>query len=213
MIRRMTVAMMAFGALMVLMAIPAGAQLEPAPMDLLDALGTGKVEATFYGNGDESVKGRVRRTPFGPEKLFVAPGTQFWAQQEGLQGMTTLGWVPIDLSRSHIEYVTIPTACTNYDLPAPTTHDRMHAVCCPEPRMAVLSEQVGRSHPPQTVAQIAVWAIANNPRWDQIAGQVEADVKADTPEERAEQAEQWRLEAAHLMREAGINPNNFRVFR
>lgn len=213
MIRRMTLATMMLGALMVLAALPAAAELEPEPIDLLDALGTGQIDATFYGNGDESVRGRIRRTPFGPQKVFVAPGTQFWAQQEGLQGMTTLGWVPIDLSRSHIEYVTIPTACTNYNLPAPTTHDRMNPVCCPEPRMAALSEQVGRMHPPQTVAQIAVWAVANNPEWSDIVGLVEADVKARSPEERAQTAEQWRLQAAHLMREAGLNPNNYRVFR
>lgn len=213
MMRRMTVAMMMLGALMVLGAPPAGAERDPAPMDLLDALGTGQVEATFYGNGDESVRGRVRRTAFGPEKVLISPGTQFWAQREGLQGMTTLGWVPVDLTRSHVEYVTIPTACTNYDMPAPTTHDRMHPVCCPEPRMAALAEQAGRAHLPQTVAQIAVWAIANNPRWDEISGQVEADGNAETPEERAEQAELWRQQAAQLMRDAGINPRNYRVFR
>jgi hypothetical protein len=205
--------MVAVGAVMMLATLPAGAELEPEPVDLLDALATGQIDATFYGNGDDSVKGRVRRTPFGPEKVFIAPGTQFWAQQDGLQGMTTLGWVPIDLARSHIEYVEIPAACTNYNLPAPTRHDRMNPVCCPEPRMAALAEQVGRMHPPQPVAQIAVWAIANNPTWSEIAGLVEAEVTADTPEERAEGAEGYRDRAARLMREAGINPRNFRIFR
>jgi len=213
MIRRMTLAMMMLGALMVLAGAPAEAQQEPAPMDLLDALGTGKIDASFYGNGDESVKGRIRRSAFGPEKIVVSPGTQFWAQQDGLQGMTTLGWVPIDLTRSHIEYVTIPTACTNYDLPAPTTHDRMFPVCCPEPRMAALSEQVGRMHPPQTVAQIAVWAVANNPEWSEIEGLVLADIAAEDPEERAETAESYRQHAAHLMREAGLNLSKYRMFR
>jgi hypothetical protein len=209
----MVVTLMALGALAVLMAMPAAAELEPEPIDLLDALGTGRIDATFYGNGDESVKGRIRRTPFGPEKIFIAPGTQFWAQREGLQGMTTLGWVPIDLSRSHVDYVTIPTACTNWGLPAPTRHDRMNPVCCPEPRMAALSEQVGRMHPPQPVAQIAVWVIANNPTWEQIEGLVLADAKAETPEERAAIAETWRQQAGHLMHEAGINPRKYRVFR
>ncbi|MFW5868573.1 MAG: hypothetical protein ACOCX2_12190, partial [Armatimonadota bacterium] len=108
---------------------------------------------------------------------------------------------------------TIPTACTNYDLPAPTSRDRMNPVCCPEPRMAALAEQVGRAHPPQTVAQIAVWAIANNPPWDEIAGLVEADVEAETPEELTETAEAYRLQAADLVRSAGVNPGNYRMFR
>ncbi|MGI5818435.1 MAG: hypothetical protein ACOX9R_10125 [Armatimonadota bacterium] len=214
MVSRLTVSMvMVCAALVVLAGSPADAQRERTPMDLLDALGTGQIDATFYGNGDQSVRARIRRSAFGPEEVVVSPGTQFWAQREGVQGMTTLGWVPIDLTRRHIAYVTIPTACTNYDLPAPTTQDRMNPVCCPEPRMAVLSEYVGRAHPPRPVAQIAVWAIANNPRWDEIAGAVEARVAAETPEERAATAEAWRQQAADLMRGAGINPLSYRVFR
>ncbi len=211
--RRLVLTLMAIGALGILVALPAEAEIEPEPVDLLDALGSGKIDATFYGNGDRSVKGRIRRTPFGPQKIFVAPGTQFWAQREDRQGMTTLGWVPIDLSRSHVEYVTIPTACTNHGLPAPTRYDRMNPVCCPEPRMAALSEQVGRMHPPHPVSQIAVWAIANNPEWEQIEGLIRADAEAETEEERAEIAENWRRQAAHLMREAGLNPAKYRVFR
>lgn len=213
MIGRMTVATMMLGALMVLATLPAAAEIAPAPMELLDALATGKVDAVFYGNGDESVRGRIRRTPFGPESLYVAPGTQFWAQAEGRQGMTTLGWVPIDLTRNAIRYVEIPTACTNFDLPAPTQYDRMTPVCCPEPRMAALSEHIGRAHPERPVAQIAVWAVANNPEWSDIAGLVEADVMADTPEKRAQVAETYRRRAADLMRAAGIDPERHRVFR
>lgn len=213
MMRRLAIAMMVAGAVMVLANTPAGAERAPAPMDLLDALGTGQVEATFYGNGDQSVRGRVRRTAFGPEQLYVSPGTQFWAQRDGLQGMTTLGWVPIDLARTPIQYVEIPTACTNFDLPAPTPLDRMNPVCCPEPRMAQLAEYVGRRHPEQPVAQIAVWAIANNPEWSAIAGHVEARSKAETDEARTAQAEQWRKQAAELMVVAGLNPANYRVFR
>ncbi|GEM_PF-3346328 len=213
MMRRFAIAVMVTSALMVLANTPGSAERAPAPMDLLDALGTGQIEATFYGNGDQSVRGRVRRTSFGPEQLYVSPGTQFWAQRDGLQGMTTLGWVPIDLARTPIQYVEIPTACTNFDLPAPTPLDRMNPVCCPEPRMAQLSEYVGRRHPEQPVAQIAVWAVANNPEWSAIAGHVEARAKVETDEERAAQAEKWRREAAELMLVAGLNPANYRVFR
>jgi len=213
MIKRMTVAMAALGALLLIGTPRVQAQMDPAPVNLLDALGSGDIDATFYGNGDESVKGRIRRSAFGPEKIVVEPGTQFWAQREGLQGMTTLGWVPVDLTRSNIAYVVIPTACTNYNLAAPTPLDRMNPVCCPEPRMAALAEQVGRAHPPQEVAQIAVWAIANNPQWNEIAGLVEAKVQADSPEERTEAAEAYRVQAVQLLRAAGVNPTRFRMFR
>ncbi len=214
MMRRMVVALMALGVLLMAPAgLPAAAEQAPAPMDLLDALGTGKVDAVFYGNGDESVRGRIRRSAFGPEKLYVAPGTQFWAQREGLQGMTTLGWIPIDLARDNIAYVNIPAACTNYARPAPTPYDRMNPVCCPEPRMAALAEQVGRVHPAHAVAQIAVWAVANNPQWSDISGLVEAKATDETAEERAETVATWRQEAAALMATAGLNTVNYRMFR
>ncbi len=213
MMRRMTVALMVFGGLIVLAALPATAERRPEPMELLDALGTGRVDAVFYGNGDQSVRGRIRRSAFGPEQLYVAPGTQFWAQREGLQGMTTLGWVPIDLARGNIAYVDIPAACTNYARPAPTPYDRMNVVCCPEPRMAALAEYVGRVRPPQPVAQIAVWAVANNPEWSEIAGLVEAKAADQTEEERAATVAMWRQQAAALMQTAGLNVASYRMFR
>ncbi|NLO06828.1 MAG: hypothetical protein GX131_13470 [candidate division WS1 bacterium] len=184
-----------------------------APVDLLDAMATGRVEAVFYGNGDESVRGRIRRSAFGPQEVTVSPGTQFWAQQDGLQGMTTLGWVPIDLTRTAIAYVEIPTACTNYDLPAPTRFDRMDPVCCPDRRMAVVSEYVGKTQPPRPVAQLAVWAVANNPEWSEVVGWAESRALADDEQERAEQVASYRQGAANLLLTAGFDPAGFRMFR
>ncbi len=215
MTRRTALLLSVLGAVVLLTALPALAEREPQPMDILDALATGQVDAVFYGNGDSSVTGRVRRGAFGPERLYVAPGTQFWAQADGdsLQGMTTLGWVPIDLSRRPYAYVEIPTACTNYNRPAPTRYDRMIAVCCPDRRMAVLSEYIGRVHPSRPAAQLAVWAIANNPQWSEVAGYVEGHVEGGTPEARAERVDAIRSEAAALMRQAGFTPSRFRVFQ
>lgn len=186
---------------------------DQAPMGLMDALATGQVEAVFYGNGDQSVRGRIRRSPFGPKQIIIEPGTQFWAQQEGLQGMTTVGWVPIDLSRRAVAYVDIPTACTNYDLPAPTRQDRMIPVPPPAPEMAVLAEHIARVNPPRTVAQLAVWAIANNPRWETVVGYVERQVLAADESERDRLAALYRRQAAQLLWECGINPVRFAMFQ
>ncbi len=216
--KRWTVAVLAVCGLAVLLSVTtAAARRDREPTNLLDAMESGKVDAVFYGNGDQSVRGRVRRSPFGPEQIYVAPGTQFWAQQprqgQDLQGMTTLGWVPIDLSHRSFAYVEIPTACTNYDLPAPGNHDRMYAVCCPDPRMAVLSEHIGRANPERPVAQLAVWAVANNPEWSEVAGWVEGHAVAQTREGRAGLVEQYRQRAADLLHTTGFDPNGFRMFR
>ncbi|MGD9497450.1 MAG: hypothetical protein AB7Y46_14210 [Armatimonadota bacterium] len=197
-------------ALLVLGAVVAADQ---GPMSLLDAIQSGRVEAVFYGNGDQSVRGRIRPGPASPEQLYVEPGTQFWSQQPGLQGMTTLGWVPIDLSRRNIAYVEIPTACTNHDRPAPTSAHRMVPVACPDVRMAALSEQIARARPARAVAQLAVWAVANDPTWADVQAHVAARVEAQSPEELAGVVESYRLQAAQLLWQAGIDPSLFRVFR
>ncbi len=196
-----------------LLAVAAAVQArDNTPMELMDALATGQVEAVFYGNGDRSVTGRIRRSAFGPEQIMVEPGTQFWAQQEGLQGMTTLGWVPIDLSRRAVAYFEVPTACTNLELPAPTRYNRMVPVRCPEPRMAAVTAEIGRSMPPRAVAQLAVWAIANNPTWAAVVEYAEGMADADTDEERAAIAQGYRLRAAQLLWQVGIDPAEYRMF-
>ena len=196
-----------------LIALAAGAQArDNAPMELMDALATGQVEAVFYGNGDQSVTGRVRRTAFGPDQVMIEPGTQFWAQQPGLQGMTTLGWVPVDLSRRAIAYVEVPTACTNLDRPAPTRDNLMTPVPCPEPRMAALAQEIGRSAPPRPVVQLAVWAIANDPSWDAVSEYARTHARTDSDTERAQIAEGYRLGAAQLLWRAGIVPAGYRMF-
>ncbi len=186
---------------------------DQAPMGLLDALATGQVEAVFYGNGDQSVRGRIRRSPFGPQRIIVEPGTQFQAQQPGLQGMTTVGWVPIDLSRRAVAYVDIPTACTNYNLPAPTRQHRMIAVPPPAPEMVVLTEYIARVNPPRAVAQLAVWAIANNPHWEAVAGYVKQQVSATDEGEQDRLATLCRRQAAQLLWECGLNPARFAMFQ
>ena len=189
-----------------------GVAVAGEPMELLAALREGKVEATFYGNGDESVRGRIRATGNQPDQVYVEPGTQFWAQQDGLQGMTTLGFVPIDLRGRRYVYVTIPAACTNYDLPAPGRWDRMSAHPSPSREMVLLSTAVGDLQPPRGVVQIAVWAVANNPTWEQVVGYAQGRAGGDTDEELAANALAMRGLAAQLLANAGVDPSAFRMF-
>ncbi len=182
------------------------------PMELLAALQQGRIQAEFYGNGDQSVRGRIRPAPFGPEQVIVAPGTQFWAQQPGLQGMTTVGWVPIDLRNRPFVFVEIPTACTNYDRPAPSRWHRMIPYPCPSPAMAALSETAAKLQPDRAVVQLAVWAVANDPEWEQVVGYAQAHAAGESEQERATGALSLRQQAAGLLRSAWIDPAAFRMF-
>lgn len=182
------------------------------PMDLITALEQGQVEAVFYGSGDQSVRGRIRRSPYGPSELYVPPGTQFWAQREGRQGMTTLGYVPIDLRRRATSYVSIPTACTNLDLNAPTGLDIMVPARCPDMRMAALCATIGRVRVARAVSQLAVWAVANDPPWEDVREYAEAHAAGDDEDAKSAAAEVMRTQAAALLREAGLDPAGFAMF-
>jgi len=197
-------------ALMALTALEAWGARQP--MDLLTALEQGRIQATFYGNGDQSVRGRIRSAPYGPDQIYVPPGTQFWAQRGGMQGMTTLGYVPIDLSRRPMVYVEIPTACTNLDLPAPTGYDIMVPTACPDPRMAALCNQIGRLGPRRQVAQLAVWAVANDPPWENVEDYAMSYCEG-TEQQKAAEALRLRDRAALLLEYAGLEPMEFEMFR
>ena len=193
--------------LVVLMAADAWSAQQP--MDLIAALEQGQIEAVFYGDGDQSVRGRIRRSPRGPSELYVPPGTQFWAQREGRQGMTTLGYVPIDLRRRATTYVTIPTACTNLALNAPTGFDIMIPTRCPDARMEVLCMTIGRIWPARAVSQLAVWAVANDPPWEEMRDYAQGHAAGDDEDARVAAAEVMRSQAAELLRAAGLDPAGF----
>ena len=87
---------------------------EASAADLLVSLERGEVWAQFRGAGESAIQGVVGRSAYGPGSLTISPGTQFWGQRPGVQGMTTLGAVHIDLSQQRLASVRIPAACTRY---------------------------------------------------------------------------------------------------
>jgi hypothetical protein len=183
-------------------------------VDLLDALNAGDVRAEFYGAGDQAVTGYVERSAGGPLSLEISPGTQFWAQAGGIQGQTNLGRVPVDLSDTRIAWLTIRTCCTNIGLPAATPDDVMVPVRCPDQRLAKLLglPQIGAE--PQFGVQVAVWALANNPRRAQVWQVVRShEMAAEAPEGRDAFAAASLGAGASLLRRIGLEPATFRMFR
>ncbi len=211
--RPIVLSLMIFAALLMLTVMPADAQRRGETMNLLDAMESGRVRAEFYGNGDQSVRGRISRSPNGPDIVQFQPGTQFQPTTPGRQGMGTLGSVEVDLSRRRLAWVEIPTACTDYDLPAPTPMDRM----IPEPPLSVpmarLAGTIGHHWPEREVSQIAVWAVANDPGWEDIEEWVHERTRVSEPEQRERIAADYRDQAARLVWEAGLNPARYRMFQ
>lgn len=213
MTRPMMYAVMLFGALAMLAAPPADAQRRGEPMELLEAMATGRIQAEFYGNGDQSVRGRISRGSAGPQIVQFDAGTQFQPTTPGRQGMGTLGSIEVDLSRQRIAWVEIPTACTDYDLPAPTRMDRMIPGPPLNREMVEVSDTIAYLRPDRPVAQIAVWAVANDPGWAEIVEWALERSGSDDTEQAAAIAERYRQQAAYVIWEAGINPARYQMFR
>jgi len=197
--------------LLALLACGLSAPAIAATADLIDALEDCAVWAEFRGTGDMGVDAVIGRNPGGPGHVVVAPGTQFWAQSGGRQGMSTIGWVPIDLTRTAVARLTIPTACTNISRLAPEPRHAMYAVRCPDDRMRVLDLEKDDSG----AVQLAVWAIANDPPLRTLSRHWQSIIEAEITDDAMLQSEQRRLldEAWALLQRANLAPEGFRMFR
>lgn len=195
----------------VLMLAGLAAHAEQDSVDLLAAVESGQVWARFWGAGPSAVQGVVERSAYGPSSVTVSPGTQFWAQYRGTQGMTTLGSVRIDLSDRRVAQVQIPTACTNLGLRTPAPVDTMILASCPNRAMARLAAAIDRLGPPHPAAQLAVWAVANDPPRVALAPFLHEVIGPPRPE-AASELDRLLSAAAMLLEEAGLEPAAFRMF-
>ncbi len=183
--------------------------------DLIDALEDGTIWAEFRGTGDLGVDAVIGRHPGGPSHVVVAPGTQFWAQTGGRQGMSTIGWVPVNLSETAVARLTIPTACTNISRLAPEPRHQLYAVRCPDERMRLLCARVNIERDDPGAVQLAVWAIANDPPLRTLSRHWESIIETEITDDAMLAAEQKRLleEAWGLLLRADLAPEGFRMFR
>jgi len=190
----------------------AGAEPVAPAVELVHGLQTGQVWAQFWGGGDMGVNGLIGRGDDGPGEVIIRPGTQFWAQTGGRQGQTSLGRSSVNLSGQNYRQVWIPTACTNINLRAPTQSDVMVASPCPNEDMERLSRSLVFSDAPRPMVQVAVWAVANDPRPTDmrlkryITQQARRSRGALTPPDIIDGA-------AALLLDARLSPESYRMFR
>ena len=181
---------MRLAATLALLVISAGmgwsaAQLGP-PVDLLDGLESG------------------------PRGVDVSPGTQFWAQTSGRQGQTSLGRTQVDLSGQQYAQVWIPTACTNFNLRAPTEEHVMDAYPCPNADMARLCDVPALWGFSRPSIQLAVWAVANDPSPARLRGYLRDQARAS---EGTLTVAGIVDGAAALLGNAGLEPGKYAMFR
>ena len=192
-------------------AVPLHAEVLGPPVDLLEGLETGQVWAQFWGGGETGVNGLIGRGVGGPREVTIAPGTQFWAQTPGRQGMTTLGGGGVGLGGGmQFRQVWVPTACTNINLRAPTEDDIMVPSPSPNADMTRLTRSLALDIPPQPIVQVAVWAIANDPAPARVRGYLLREARAS---QGALTVDGIMLGAAQLLERAGLDPTAYRMFR
>jgi len=180
-------------------------------VDLRQALQRGEVWAQFRGWGQDAVRGTIGRSAYGPQELLIGPGTQFQAQRRGVQGMMTLGQTRVDLRGRAMAQVTIPAVCTNLGWRTPTAADVMVPAKHPNIRLSSVAVAASRRRAAPPVAQLATWAVANNPR----RADIERYLNEVVAGVRAPQLEKSRLlrQAADLLRAAKLKPTEFHMFR
>ena len=197
---------------LLLLTVAAQAQVLAPPVDLLAGLRSGWLAAEFRGAGDGAVTGIIAAAPGAAiAQVNIPSGTQFFAQRPGVQGQTALGSATINLGEARLAQVTLTTACTNLGLATPTPEDLMVPAACPDARMAQLAVTLDRYPAPQPVAQLAVWALSNNPPpW--LLQPYLMQVAPGFDRFAADQRRGLVLQAADLLMTAGLSPQAFRMF-
>ena len=175
-------------------------------VELRAGLASGELWAKLHGAGDSQVAGVIGRTGTEPIIAQLNPGTQYQAQLGGRQGQLGLGALSVDLTTTAVAQVVIPTACTNLGLPEPTPKDVMMPVACPDAHLVRLASLPQTQTAPHAAAQLAVWAITDNPRASGVRGYLREMAAAGTPDELAGTARQ-------LLAACGLDPRGFRMFR
>ena len=196
--------------LVLLAATVAHCEVLAPPVELLAGLQSGAIQAEFRGAGDDGVTGVLTRDEGGPSGVLIAPGTQFWAQAGGSQGMSSTRGTRGDLTTTRYAQVWIPTACTNIGLRAPGENDVMVPSASPNPDLVALCHAAALADVPHAMIQVAVWAVANDPPRPRIAGylrQQAADSDGTLTQGGIMEG------AAQLILCAGLEPGAFRVFR
>jgi hypothetical protein len=126
-----------------------------------------------------------------------------------LQGQTNLGGRQFGLRDVNSVQVALVTCCTNLGLPDAKPSDLMIPVACPDTRLARLLSLPGIEGQPHMAVQAAVWAVANDATGYRIRQALRREPQVGSPAFAAEMV----TTAANLMRQAGLEPKSFRLFR
>jgi hypothetical protein len=209
--------------------------------DIFTALREGTVRAEFRGNGDSSVLGTIERLPGGPTEVVIPAGATFRVAQfggmgpggfeyggglgqtpgrfgqygqfggGGRQGMmgsrSTMG----RLGLSNTVRLTLSALCMDYNKPAPTPNDVMVILPPTNAVLGRLAQVLDTHQPAHPAAQLAVWAVANDPP-PAVAQRYLLEIIPGAGTVLASQRREIMNLAQSLLSAAGLQPTSFRMF-
>ncbi|MCC7492744.1 MAG: hypothetical protein IT204_10370 [Fimbriimonadaceae bacterium] len=167
----------------------------------------GLVTARVTGSGLGEVRLSLTRTTNRRLRVIVPAGAYFVCQGGGAQNMVGGRQTTVDLVGSATASLSVPASCANMHLDTPNWSTSFAIRPSPEgSELARLMEVIGREQPSEVVAQVAVWAVTDNPTRAELMSTYVTNFGGPAASQADLNA------AAQLLRKAGIEPTGKHLF-
>jgi len=181
-------------------------------LTLLEAVQQGKVKAEVSGAGLSAVSLTVQK--MGKERIrIVVPVGTFFVNTGAAQNMITTTEAVIDLAGRDSATVAVAAACANFHQAEPDSASSfMVQSTADNPELDRLMKLIAKQHPSETVAQVAIWVVTDNPTREELDSTYQSSLSPFVAGSPA--ASDADIEAARkLLKEAGIDTTQKRLFR
>lgn len=132
-------------------------------IDLYDAQRQGLVVATVQGAGLSAVTVSLRRTGGEPLRVLIPVGTYFVCTGQA-QNMVSRSPVVVALLDNATAEASVSACCANLHLDEPSDLNTFSVrPSAPYSELRRVMEAIDSEYPSEVVAQVAVWAVTDNP--------------------------------------------------
>jgi hypothetical protein len=180
----------------------AGKLAQGEEISLTDAMQRGWVSSHIVGDDLQNVSLTVERRVHRPLRVSIPAGTYFVSGGDA-QNMVACEDNTADLTSSTSAAISVGAACANFNLEQPDSSNTFSVRAShPDPKLRKLLAVIARENPGSRETQLAIWSITDDPSRDDVAAHISPNPDTDDYQQ-----------AAHLLREAGINPHSRQMFQ
>lgn len=180
-------------------------------VNIIEAVQRGKVKAEVSGSGLSTVTLTVRRMK-GAIWVVIPVGT-FFVNAGDAQNMISTTEEVIDLTGWDSAAVAISAACANFHRAEPDSSSSFTIRSTADtPELHRLMQLIARGHPSTVVTQVAIWVVTDDPSREELDSTYQSSFSPFGPGSPAASDADIE-EARRLLREAGIDTTQKRLFR